>query len=61
MCETDDNTLEAFIDAGAAVLGLLVDPAWRPAVLTNLKVTLAHAASVVAFALPDEAEPAPVF
>ena len=32
-----------------------------PAVRANLRVTLAQAALVGEFALPDEAEPAPVF
>jgi hypothetical protein len=61
MTEANDKSLEAFIEAGAAVLGLPVKAEWRPAVLANLRVTLGHAASVASFDLPDEAEPAPIF
>ena len=55
------DPLDDFIDAAARALALPVEPDWRPAVAANLRVTLEHAASVEAFALPDDAEPAPVF
>jgi hypothetical protein len=50
-----------FISAGAAALGLTIDQAWMPEVRRQLRVTLAHGAKVASFALPDDAEPAPVF
>lgn len=53
--------LDDFIDAAALALDLPLDPAWKPAVKANLDVTLRHAATVAEFALPDEAEPAPIF
>jgi hypothetical protein len=53
--------LDDFIAAAAAALDLPLDPAWTPAVKANLEVTLKHAALVAEFALPDEAEPAPIF
>lgn len=53
--------LDAVIDALAPALGLRIDPAWREAVRANLAVTLRMARQVEDFALPDEAEPAPVF
>jgi hypothetical protein len=55
------DPLDDFIDAAARALGLPLEPNWKPAVAANLRVTLEHAASVEAFALPDDAEPAPVF
>jgi hypothetical protein len=55
------SPLDSFIDAAASVLGLTIEDAWRPAVAANLRVTFEHAASVEAFALPDDAEPAPIF
>jgi hypothetical protein len=55
------DPLDDFIDAAARALALPVEPDWKPAVAANLRVTLEHAASVEAFALPDDAEPAPVF
>jgi hypothetical protein len=61
MNETDETRLEAFIEAGAKALDLPLDLAWMPAIAAHLRVSLGHAASVGAFALPDEAEPAPVF
>jgi len=57
---TATDPLEAYIAAAATALDLPLDPAWHAAVKANLVVTL-HAANVAAFALPDEAEPAPVF
>ena len=61
MTDTDDATLDAFIEAGARALGLPLDPAWMPAIRANLKVTLSHGATAGGFPLPDEAEAAPVF
>ena len=53
--------LEEFIDAAARALDLPVEAAWRPAIKTNLEVTLRLAAPLAEFPLPDDAEPAPVF
>ena len=58
--ETDDG-LDGYIDAAARALGIPVEPQWNPAIKANLQVTLRLAALVEEFALPDEAEPAPVF
>jgi len=58
---TNDADLDALIDAGTALLGITVDPAWRDAIRTNLAVTLSLSATVDAFPLPDDADPAPVF
>lgn len=55
------DPLDDFITAAAAALDLPLDAAWRPAVKTNLAVTLQHARLVADFPLGDEAEPAPVF
>ena len=49
------------IDASARALGLKIEDAWRPAIRAHLQVTLRIGALVTSFALPDEAEPAPVF
>ena len=56
-----DDPLDGFIEAAALALKLPVDPSWKGAIKANLKVTLAHAATVGEFKLPDDAEPAPVF
>ena len=58
---TGGDTLDAYIDAAARALGVPIEPAWKPAVRANLEITLRLAALVTEFALPDEAEPAPVF
>ena len=55
------DPLDDFIVAGARALDLTIDKAWMPAVRGHLEVTLRHGALVSAFALPDDAEPAPVF
>jgi hypothetical protein len=55
------DPLDELIDAAARTLDLPIEPAWKPAVKTNLQVTLRYGAHVAEFALPDDAEPAPVF
>jgi hypothetical protein len=52
---------DAYVDQTAAALGLHLDPAHRPGVIMTLQRTAAVAAPLLAFALPDEAELAPVF
>ena len=52
---------EAYVDAAAALIGLPIDPEHRPGVVLNLERIAQMAALVLAYPLPDEAEPAPVF
>jgi len=59
--ERTRDPLDDFIAAGARALDLEIDKAWMPAVRGHLQVTLRLGALVAAFALPDDAEPAPVF
>jgi hypothetical protein len=56
-----DAELDAFMDASAVVLGVVIAPEWRAAVRANLAVTFRLGDVVAEFELPDEAEPAPVF
>ncbi len=53
--------LDAYIDSAANLLGLPLEPDWKPAVRANLEVTLKLAAIVGEKELPDDAEPAPVY
>ncbi len=55
------DPVDDFITAAAAALNLPLKPEWQGAIKANLAVTLKHANLVADFALPDEAEPAPVF
>jgi hypothetical protein len=55
------DSLDAYIEAAAAMLTLNLDPAWIPTVRANLQTILGQATLVTAFELSDEAEPAPVF
>ena len=55
------DSLDAYIDSAAQVLGLTVEPGWKPAVRANLEGTFKLAALVAEKELPDDAEPAPVF
>lgn len=55
------DLLDDVIEESARSLGLKIDKAWKPAIRVNLQVTLRHGAFVTAFAMDDEAEPAPVF
>ena len=56
-----ENSVDAFVAASAQALGLVLDPAWHAGIAFNLRLILRHAALVDEFALPDDAEPAPVF
>jgi Protein of unknown function (DUF4089) len=55
------NSIDAFVVASAQALGLTHDPAWHKSIAFNLRLILRYAALVDEFALPDDAEPAPVF
>jgi hypothetical protein len=56
-----ENSIDAFVAASALALGLTLDPAWHHSIAFNMRLILRHAALVDEFALPDDAEPAPVF
>jgi hypothetical protein len=56
-----DDPLDDYIDAAATLLRLPVVAEWKPGIRANLAVTLRLAALVDDFALPDDAEPAPVY
>jgi hypothetical protein len=53
--------LDDFIDGGLSALELTIDASWLPMVRSHLQLTLQHGQRVASFALPDDAEPAPVF
>jgi hypothetical protein len=53
--------LADLIDASGKVFGLTIESAWRPAVHANLQVIFRQATLFMAFELPDDAEPAPIF
>ena len=55
------DPLDDFIEIAARLLDVPLDPAWKPAVRANLEITLRLGVMVEGFALPDEADPAPVF
>jgi hypothetical protein len=57
----DDTQFDALLDAGAAFLGIPIEPDWRPAIRMHMAISFSHAAFVLAFPLPDDADPAPVF
>ena len=59
MSESDD--IDAWLDANAALLGIVVAPEWRDAVRLHMRITRDLAQRVMDFELPDEADPAPVF
>jgi len=56
-----ETSIDALVAASAQALGLTLDPAWHHSITFNLRLILQHAALVDEFALPDDAEPAPVF
>jgi hypothetical protein len=56
-----EDSIDALVTANAQALGLTLDPTWHDSIAFNLRLILRHAALVDEFALPDDAEPAPVF
>lgn len=56
-----DSSWGAYADLMARTLELPLAGAHRPGVIANLERAAAMAAPLLAFSLPDEAEPAPVF
>jgi hypothetical protein len=59
--EARRDPLDDFILSAGRALDLKIEKSWMPAVRAHLKVTLAHGARAASFALPDDAELAPVF
>jgi hypothetical protein len=55
------DPLDHVVEASASALGLTVDASWRPEVRHQLATILRLGATVTAFPLPDDTEPAPVF
>jgi len=58
---SSSDPLDNYIDAAATALGLGIEPAWKPAVRTNLDASLKMARMVQEFPLPDEIEPATIY
>jgi len=58
---SDSDTLDAWLDANAALLAITVAHEWRDAVRLHLRITRDMAQHVLDFQLPDDADPAPVF
>ncbi len=52
---------EAYVDAAAALIELPIAAEHRTGVIVNLERIAQMAALVMAFPLPDDAEPAPVY
>ena len=57
----DHDALGAAVDAMLPLLGLAMEPDWRPQVVANLKAVSFAARLFLEFPLPDELEPAPRF
>jgi len=52
---------EAFMEAASALLGIEIDPAFRPGVIDNLRRSAAIAAPMLDFPLADDLEAATPF
>lgn len=57
----DDEKAGAVVDAMLPMLGLQIDPAWRPEIIANLRVNARMAKRMLDFPLEDELDVAPVF
>jgi len=58
---TKPDPFDYMTEAAAQIFSLHIDPAQKAAVRANLQVMLGQAALFMAFELPDDAEPAPIF
>jgi hypothetical protein len=61
MTDPSSPDIDAWIDAMMPVLGIALDPAFRPGVVQNLQVVLRLAGLVLEFPLDEREEPAPVY
>ena len=52
---------DEFVTEAAQTMGIEMRPEWTADVRAHLELMLRMAETVLAFDLPDEAEPAPVF
>jgi hypothetical protein len=59
--QAEDGWLGALVSASVRALGLELEADWQDSVTFNLRLILSHAARVDEFALPEDAEPAPIF
>jgi len=57
----DDAALDAWITSATKLLRIDMRPEWRTSVRVHLRISLDHAAAVLAAPLPDHLDPAPVF
>ena len=57
----NDAALDAWIDAGTALLGIEMNSEWRSSVRLHLRISLGHATAVLTADLPDNLDAAPVF
>lgn len=57
----DRVSIDALVAASALALGIELDPSWKAGVAFNLQLIFSHAARLDDFALPNDAEPAPIF
>lgn len=57
----DEPALDALIDAGTTLLGIDMQPQWRPAVRMHLAISLGHAETILSWQPDDHLDPAPVF
>jgi hypothetical protein len=55
------SDIEIYVDAAAALVGVPLDPTHRPGVIINMQRIAEMAGFVMAFQLPEETAPAPVF
>lgn len=57
----EDDSCEKLVRIMAAKLKIPLEPDWVPGIAQQLRTTLAMADMIDAVALPDDAQPAPVF
>ncbi len=61
MADKPIGDVDAFVEHGAAVLGVTLDPAVREAVIANFKLFVGLADAIEGFEEPETQDPAAVF
>lgn len=56
-----DFDAAAYVENAAALIGIDIDPAYKPGVIANLQAAAAVASAFLSFPLADEDEAGPVF
>lgn len=59
--DNERGPVDSIVDAWSEIYDLKLPPDYLPGIVQHLSVAISFADEVMAFELPDEAEPAPIY